>query len=66
MDINKYKAINKILIEMKEEYKISPSSFLFKKIELAEKKLKEYDKEISRSTKGSGNYEQTFKKQYTN
>jgi hypothetical protein len=51
-----YKNISDSLKSMKEEYKIYPTKFLLKKIELADKKLKAYDKSLIRTTKGGGNY----------
>ena len=40
---NKYKSLSNCLIEMKEEYKITPSKFLLKNIELVNKKLRQID-----------------------
>ena len=57
MDYQKeYKAISDCLKSMREEYKVIPSKFLLRKIELADAKLKAFDKALSRSTKGGGNY----------
>lgn len=39
-----YNSLTKSLIELKEEYKILPSKFLLKKIELVESKLKQIEK----------------------
>lgn len=46
---------------MKEEYKLTPSKVLLKKIELADSKLKQIDSLIGKSSSsGGGNYQSTF------
>lgn len=52
----KYKSLSDYLIEMKEEYKIMPSKFLLKKIELAEKKMNQINDLIPKNTGGGGEY----------
>jgi len=54
--VKEYKSISDCLKSMKEEYEILPTKFLLGKIKLADAKLKAYDKAISHSTKGGGNY----------
>lgn len=56
-----YAKLNRSLIEMKEEYKLTPSKVLLKKIELADSKLKQIDSLIGKSSSsGGGNYQSTF------
>ena len=51
-----YQIIANCLKSMREEYKVFPTKFLLRKIELATEKLKAFDKAITHSSKGSGNY----------
>ena len=58
--LSRYEMLNKSLIEMREEYKLTPSKFLLKKIELAETKLKQIDSMVGNfTTSGGGNYKPT-------
>lgn len=62
MDLNKeYHNINRILNEMREEYKVLPSTFLKRQIELADSKLKAIDRALGKSTVGGGNYKNTYR-----
>jgi len=56
--LSRYETLNKSLTEMREEYKIMPSKFLLKKIELADSKLKQIDSLVGKSSSfGGGNYQ---------
>lgn len=48
--VSKYNSLANLLNEMREEYKLMPSKFLLKKIELADSKLKQIDSIISTSS----------------
>ena len=56
---DKYNFLVKCLKEMKEEYKITPSKFLLKKIELVQSKIIAIDKLLPRNTNGGGEYQPT-------
>ena len=51
-----YNTINQALQSMREEYKAMPNKFLLKKIELAEKKLKQIDANVGVAKTPVGNY----------
>lgn len=58
--LSRYEILNKSLTEMREEYKLSPSKFLLKKIELVQTKLKQIDSIVNNfTTSGGGNYPPT-------
>ena len=50
-----YNTINQALQSMREEYKAMPNKFLLKKIELAEKKLKQIDTNVGVTKTPVGN-----------
>jgi hypothetical protein len=54
--ISQYQQLCNNLKEMREEYKMLPTTFLKNKIELLDKKLITIDGMIPNSTKGGGNY----------
>lgn len=53
----RYNLLTNSLNEMRQEYKITPSKFLLKNIELVDSKLKKIDSLIGRSSSGGGNYQ---------
>lgn len=55
-DSKEYNTINQALQSMKEEYRLMPNKFLLKKIELAEKKLKQIDANVGVAKTPVGNY----------